>query len=82
MNSKKGDNINIPRMLFDVNAKNNINLGVPTSKLMPGETVLNKETSNWAVVPGKGNKDNVYSTVKPGDSNVVYTKKDGISKKA
>lgn len=82
MTSKKGDNINIPRMLFDVNAKNNMSLGVPTSKLMPGETVLNKETSNWAVVPGKGEKDNVYSTVKPGDPNVVYTKKGGISKKA
>jgi len=82
MTSKKGDNINIPRMLFDVNAKNNMSLGVPTSKLMPGETVLNKKTSNWAVVPGKGDKDNVYSTVKPGDPNVVYTKKGGISKKA
>jgi hypothetical protein len=82
MTSKKGDNINIPRMLFDVNAKNNISFGVPTSELTPGETVLNKKTSNWAVVPGKGDKDNVYSTVKPGDPNVVYTKKGGISKKA
>ena len=82
MNAKKGDNINIPRMLFDVNAEGNITAGIPTSKLMPGETVVDKETSNWAVVPGKGNKDNVYSTVRPGDSKVVYTNKGGISKKA
>lgn len=82
MTSKKGDNINTPRFVFDISKPNNIGVDIPSSKLMPGETVLNKETSNWAVVPGKGDKDNVYSTVKPGDPNVVYTKKGGISKKA
>ena len=82
MTSKKGDNINTPRFVFDISKPNNIGFDIPSSKLMPGETVLNKETSNWAVVPGKGDKDNVYSTVKPGDPNVVYTKKGGISKKA
>lgn len=80
MNAKKGDNINTPKVLFDVNAENNMSVGVPTSKLMPGETVFDKESLNWAVVPGKGNKDNVYSSVRPGDSNVVLTKKEGISK--
>lgn len=82
MTSKKGDNINTPRFVFDISKPNNIGVDIPSSKLMPGETVLNKETSNWAVVPGKGDKDNVYSTVRPGDPNVVYTKKGGISKKA
>jgi hypothetical protein len=80
MNAKKGDNINTPKMLFDINAENNMSVGIPTSKLMPGETVFDKESLNWAVVPGKGNKDNVYSTVRPGDSNVVLTKKEGLSK--
>jgi hypothetical protein len=81
MISKKGDNINTPRFVFDISKPNNISVDVPSSKLMPGETVVNKEDlSQWAVVPGKGNKDNVYSTVAPGDSNVVLTKKDGISK--
>lgn len=80
MNAKKGDNINTPKMLFDVNAENNMSVGIPTSKLMPGETVFDKESLNWAVVPGKGNKDNVYSSVRPGDSNVVLTKKEGLSK--
>lgn len=80
MNAKSGDNINTPKLLFDVNSNNNMSVGIPTSKLMPGETVFDKETLNWAVVPGKGNKDNVYSTVKPGDSKVVFTNKGGISK--
>lgn len=80
MNAKSGDNINTPKLLFDVNSNNNVSVGIPTSKLMPGETVFDKETLNWAVVPGKGNKDNVYSTVKPGDSKVVFTNKGGISK--
>lgn len=80
MNAKKGDDINTPKVLFDVNAENNISVGIPTSKLMPGETVFDKESLNWAVVPGKGNKDNVYSSVRPGDSNVVLTKKEGLSK--
>ena len=81
MNSKKGDNINTPRFVFDIRKPNNIGIDIPSSRLMPGETVVNKEDlSQWAVVPGKGNKDNVYSTVEPGDSNVVLTKKEGISK--
>ena len=80
MDAKKGDDINTPKILFDVNAENNMSVGVPTSKLMPGETVFDKESLNWAVVPGKGNKDNVYSSVRPGDSNVVLTKKEGLSK--
>lgn len=81
MTSKKGDNINTPRFVFDISKPNNIGVDIPSSKLMPGETVVNKEDlSQWAVVPGKGNKDNVYSTVAPGDSNVVLTKKEGISK--
>ena len=81
MDAKKGDNINTPKMLFDVNAENNISVGIPTSKLMPGETVFNKENiENWGRVPGKGNKDNVYSAVRPGDSTVVLTNKGGISK--
>jgi hypothetical protein len=82
MNAKKGDDIKTPKVLFDVNAENNMSVGIPTSKLMPGETVFDKESLNWAVVPGKGNKDNVYSTVEPGDPKAVYTKKYGISKKA
>lgn len=81
MTSKKGDDINTPRFVFDISKPNNIGVDIPSSKLMPGETVVNKEDlSQWAVVPGKGNKDNVYSTVAPGDSNVVLTKKEGISK--
>ena len=81
MDAKKGDNINTPKILFDVNAENNISVGIPTSKLMPGETVFNKENiENWGRVPGKGNKDNVYSAVRPGDSTVVLTNKGGISK--
>jgi len=81
MTSKEGDNINTPRFVFDISKPNNIGIDVPSSKLMPGETVVNKEDlSQWAVVPGKGNKDNVYSTVAPGDSNVVLTNKEGISK--
>ena len=81
MDAKKGDDINTPKMLFDVNAENNISVGIPTSKLMPGETVFNKENiENWGRVPGKGNKDNVYSAVRPGDSTVVLTNKGGISK--
>jgi hypothetical protein len=81
MNAKKGDDIKTPKMLFDINAENNISVGIPTSKLMPGETAFNKENiENWGIVPGKGNKDNVYSAVRPGDSTVVLTNKGGISK--
>lgn len=79
MQTKNGDDINTTRFIFDVNAKNKVGVGVPMSKLMPKETVLDKSTGNWGRVPGKGNKDNIYSNVAPGDAHVVFTNKGGIS---
>lgn len=79
MQTKNGDDINTPRFIFDVNAKNKVGIGVPMSKLMPKETVLDKSTGNWGRVPGKGNKDIIYSNVAPGDAHVVFTNKGGIS---
>lgn len=80
MSVKKGDNINTPRLLFDVNAQDNTSIGIPKSKLAPRETVYNKENiENWGRVPGKGNNDTVYSAVSPGDSTVVITNRGGLS---